>query len=95
MQAEKYLQSNQDFSQRSGIEFIEDEKNSNILKVTLCDRNLLKNYMKVVGEMSITCKIKLKNKLNLQLSFILQFHGLTLPVTGCVALAHGAGSLVW
>lgn len=75
--------------------FIEDEKNSNILKVTLRDRNLLKNYMKVVGEMSITCKIKLKNKLNLQLPFILQFHDLTLPVAGCVALAHGAGSHVW
>lgn len=42
--------------------------------------------MKVVEEMSMTCKIKLKNKLNLQLPFILQFHDLTLPVA--VLLLH-------
>lgn len=50
--------------------------------------------MKVVGETSVTCKIKLKNKLNLKLPFISQFCDVMVPVTGCVALAHGAGSPV-
>ena len=69
------------------MEFIEDQKNSNLLKVTLCDRNLLENYMKVVGETSETCKIKLKNKLNLP--FIFQLGEVTVPVTSCVASHKG------
>lgn len=63
--------------------------------MTLCDRNLLKNYVKVVGETSEMCKIKLKNKLNLKLPFIFQLGDVTRPVTSCVVLAHRAGSLIW
>lgn len=45
--------------------------------------------MKVVGATSETCKIKLKNKLNLQLPFIFQLGDVTVPVTSCVALHMG------
>lgn len=57
--------------------------------MTLCVRNLLENYMKVVGATSEMSKIKLKNKMNLKLPFIFQLSDVTVAVTSCVASHMG------
>lgn len=49
--------------------------------------------MKVAGETSETCKIKLKNKLNFKLPFIFQLGDDTVPVTSCVASHMGLEAL--
>lgn len=49
--------------------------------------------MKAVGETSETCKIKLKNKLNVQLPFLFHLGDITLPDTSWVASHMGLEAL--